>query len=69
MEANTKILITVVCEDQKYLKFIRNTIIETTNFQIEREYSTEQDLISNLHTLNSNIFLIDSDLAGMTCLE
>lgn len=69
MEANTKILITLVGEDQKYLKFIRNTITESTNFQIEREYNAEQELISNLHTLKSNIFLIDSDLAGMACLE
>ena len=56
MKANTKILITIVGEDQKYLKFIRNTIIESTNYLIEREYSTEQDLISNIHTLNANIF-------------
>jgi DNA-binding NarL/FixJ family response regulator len=69
MEANTKILITIVGEDKKYLKFIRNTITESINFQIEREYSVEQELISNLHILKSNIFLIDSDLAGTACME
>jgi NarL family two-component system response regulator LiaR len=69
MEANTKFLITVVGEDQKYLKFIHNTVTESTKFQIEGEYRAEQELISNLHTLKSNIYLIDSNLHGMTCLE
>jgi DNA-binding NarL/FixJ family response regulator len=69
MEANTNILLSIVGEDEEFLNFIRISLLKTSKFLIEREYSRHQDFFSSLPNLKSDIILVDSYVRGKSCLE
>jgi DNA-binding NarL/FixJ family response regulator len=69
MEACTKNFITIVGRDEKYLTFIRNALLQSKRFTIEREFSVNLDFLSNLPALKSNIYLIESSTSEPSSLE
>jgi DNA-binding NarL/FixJ family response regulator len=69
MEANTKVLISVLSKDAKLLSSLRNTVTKSNRYRIEKEFKILEDFNSNIHLLKSKIFVLDDNLIDSCYLE